>query len=779
MPVRLPSRARRNLADPMLASLVDSQGRSQSYSPPTPKVEQALGDEGMGYEAPFSPGRPLQPYWPQGSPPRAWNVPTGYNITTRPRATAGRVSFDTLRAIISSYDVARIAIEHICDDLRSLESRVVPADGVTADVSEAVAVAERIMRRPDGVTPFDQWLTEWLEDVLRYDAGALHIGRLRSGKAGALEVVSGVDIAPLLDYGGRRPKAPAPAYAQFLNGVPGVWMSAFNPAWKPGDLAELIYQPYRSQPESAYGLPPMEYLLMTVNTDIRFQWHFLNYFTAGNVPDSFATAPSDQSDPDMISRWQELWDGVMEGDQAQKHRVRWVPAGTTIQPARTTDTFDEKFPEYLLRRVCAAFKVTPNDLGFTLDVNRSTGETQVDVQFRVGTLPRVRYVKGVIDFFLQEVLGLPVQYDFDLGQEKEDRYQEAQAHDLYVRMGAESVDEVRETVLGLPVDRGRPMPRFVVAPRQQGPIPLAAIEASGGPIDLDTKAPSDSAQLPVDAFTPIPGVEPSKPGDVGGIIPYGPQLQAAGDDEGNDVGGTFDAAQYMATNGADASGIASTAVAKEGVVSVAGLCIKAADSGRVLMLQRSLEDDTDPARGTWEFPGGHLEDDEEPIEAAQREWSEETGCPLPDGEVRASWLSGIYQGFVLVVPHEADVCINADRPVRNSDDPDGDWIETVAWFDPADLPNMPALRPEVRDGTDWNAVAAATMPVDVVYKQALAAELKRWRANATHRVRKGQAPRRFASDVIPHDVAEAVWSRLRRARAAAEVADAFNPKEQP
>jgi 8-oxo-dGTP pyrophosphatase MutT (NUDIX family)/GNAT superfamily N-acetyltransferase len=144
--------------------------------------------------------------------------------------------------------------------------------------------------------------------------------------------------------------------------------------------------------------------------------------------------------------------------------------------------------------------------------------------------------------------------------------------------------------------------------------------------------------------------------------------------------------------------------AKTDEISVAGLAVVARDTGRVLMLQRLL-DGKDPAGGTWEFPGGHIDPGESPIEGGIREWKEELGCPLPPGKVGGSWTSKkIYQGFVYVVDREDMVEINddhEDRHVLNPDDPDGDGIEVAAWWDPADLPDMPALRPECKT-TDWS-----------------------------------------------------------------------------
>jgi 8-oxo-dGTP pyrophosphatase MutT (NUDIX family) len=134
----------------------------------------------------------------------------------------------------------------------------------------------------------------------------------------------------------------------------------------------------------------------------------------------------------------------------------------------------------------------------------------------------------------------------------------------------------------------------------------------------------------------------------------------------------------------------------------AGLAVRAEDTGRVLMLQRALSED-DAAAGTWEFPGGGIEPGEDPETAARREWAEETGCQVPDGQITGTWLStnGVYRGYVLTVPAEDGVPIFDGRDdVTNPDDPDGDQIEALAWWDPAYLADNPVVRPELAVGMD-------------------------------------------------------------------------------
>lgn len=728
-------------------------------------VTQAMTAEGLNMGSAFSPGTPLTPFSGVGGEPRRFAFPTGYNITSRADRDK-RVSFDTLKGLIDNYDIARMAIGHRIDDVRSLEWSLVPARGFTGDAATIIEAGYRALKFPEGPgsrLPFRAWVAKYLEDVLRYDAGCLFRRRDRIGRVIGLKVVSGTTIAPTLDYWGDTPAPPGPAYVQFVNGLPWKWFTA----------DDLIYVPFRPQPDSPYGFAPLEAVLLTANTDLRFQMHFLNWFTEGTVPEGFAMAPQDISTPDQLAAWQEGWDALLYGDGAAKHQLKWLPFGTKLE-FPVDKTFDDKFPTYLMRKTAAAYHVTPNDLGFTDDVNRSTSESQVDVQFRVGTLPLVQHVQDILNSYLQDDLGLPLEFLFDTGQETDDRVSKAQAHKIYVEMGAESVDEVRSSELGLEVDNERPVPRFIFSPRT-GPVPLTSLFAIAGQIDPETGGPVDAVPLGSAPFDGAPGVladkapggsafkrapinpdEPEFPAlehevpgsDVVGTKPSEPVIGDPGvpvvkpvakavtagvtaatgivgvdlageddeDDEEDDEDAveiekaaftrfvkarrkagrwrdfTFTTVDPVAAHRLNDQGRASVRKAA-GELIAAGLCVHAANTGRVLMLQRALDEDDDAA-GTWEFPGGHIEDGETPLGAAMREWSEETGLPLPSGVQSGQWTAsnGLYQGFVLDIPSEdALPILDGNR----SNDPDGDGIEAITWWDPQMLWDNPAVRPEL------------------------------------------------------------------------------------
>ena len=459
-------------------------------------IRGALGEQGMNLSGNFGPGQPLAPYFGYSQRTRATDFPVGVNISTRSRASWGRVSFDTLKALIDAYDVARMCINHKIDELRSMPLMYQPADSVDDDVDDAIDAAKAALAYPDRELPYDSWLSKWLENAFKYDSAPLYRRRNYNGDVIGLEVVDGRTINPYIDEHGRRPLPPAPAYYQTVHGMVADWLTT----------DDIIYNPFRPQEDSPFGLAPIESIILTANTDLRFQWHFLQMFTEGSVPAGFIEVPPDVSSPDQVAEWQDYWDATVMGDQAKLHQLIAVPSGTHVEETRPKE-FDPKFPEYLMMRTCAAFGVVPQDLGLVKDVNRANGETQVDVQFRVNTMPWVRYVEGHLTRYLQHDLGLPVKIALDTGRDKEDRLAEAQAHQLYVDMGAESPDEVRVDILGKRIDRERPTPRFYSTQRI-GPVPLLAIEGVAGLTDPDTYGPAKGQKALDQPFVPPIGVIP-------------------------------------------------------------------------------------------------------------------------------------------------------------------------------------------------------------------------------------------------------------------------------
>ena len=170
-----------------------------------PQIAAAEERAQMTPSSPFSPGTPIGPYDGYSRTPRAHDFVTGTNISTRPR-THERVSFETLKGLIRSYDVAQLCIRHRIASLRSLDWKLIAADHFDGDVNDAITAGMAALKRPDRKTLFKPWLAKYLRGILSFDAATLYRMRNRGGRVVGLKVVDGTTIAPLMDYWGDSPE---------------------------------------------------------------------------------------------------------------------------------------------------------------------------------------------------------------------------------------------------------------------------------------------------------------------------------------------------------------------------------------------------------------------------------------------------------------------------------------------------------------------------------------------------------------------------------------------
>ena len=117
------------------------------------------------------------------------------------------------------------------------------------------------------------------------------------------------------------------------------------------------------------------------------------------------------------------------------------------------------------------------------------------------------------------------------------------------------------------------------------------------------------------------------------------------------------------------------------------------DDGRLLLIRRARE----PYKGWWDIPGGFLEADELPSEAAVREVMEETGLVA-----ELTHLLGFYLGrYVLHGFGRWSLNIYYTGRVSGGNERPGGETAELRWFDTAELPNCIAFdhAPQVLE--DW------------------------------------------------------------------------------
>ena len=105
------------------------------------------------------------------------------------------------------------------------------------------------------------------------------------------------------------------------------------------------------------------------------------------------------------------------------------------------------------------------------------------------------------------------------------------------------------------------------------------------------------------------------------------------------------------------------------------------DEGKVLLVERAIE----PFKGYWDIPGGFLDSDEHPADAARREMLEETGLLIEPIEVLDCWMDAYGdEGFTTL-----NICYIArlagGEPKAGSD------ATRIEWFPLDDLPEKIAF----------------------------------------------------------------------------------------
>ena len=472
----------------------------------------------------FAPMSPIQPV-PLDSPPpgalypdpRLWQYRTGWNLPTPPGTEGLKLaSFTQLATLAEKYSVARAAIDLRQQEIRGLRWDItLTTDAAKAyqndpkamrDFGERKAKAVRFFKHPDpDYWNFDSFLNAFLEEIFVYDALSLIFrpkygasfgmgGRgLLGSELDSLNLISGPTIRPLLNLMGGKPRNRAPAYQQFLYGVPrsdyramltgedvddaalaGAEVNAF-------DADVMLYAPYWPRRETPYGFPPVERALLPIISGLQKQEFQLDYFTEGTVPAVYISPGDPNITPTQIGELQNALN-ALAGDPAYHLKVVVLPPGSKVEPQRPVDLSDS-FDYLVMNQVCMAFDVEPQELGIIPDIGatptgpsasgvRFAGQQSRDIKSRKSTVPLLQFIADIFNHVLQEICQQPdMQFQFEGLVDDEDKQAITELGVQQVQNGIASIDEVRDR-LDLPPWGLRETSEPVVF-TAQGPIPLS------------------------------------------------------------------------------------------------------------------------------------------------------------------------------------------------------------------------------------------------------------------------------------------------------------------
>lgn len=498
----------------------------------------------------FGPMTPLPPTPIDAPPsgrerplPRYWQYPVGWNLPTGQPGTEGLklVVFANLRAYAEIDAVTQACLTVRKEEVAGIEWDIVP----TADKAKSMrdnsaqqhafqkrrAEMMRFWRNPDPerFPNFQAWHSALLEDHFVLDALSLYIqpprlaghGVLGSNVA-ALNVLDGATVKPLLNLRGGKPRPPQPAFSQYLWGISrrelidmvlngDVWEFAESVVRRE-DVAnytgdELMYLPYNTRAHTPYGFSLVERTIVPIAINLKAQQYALAALTEGTIPDTWVSGGPTIDTPEQVRRLEDALNAVA-GDVGMMHKVRVVPNGSKVSPAKPPNMM-QGLSQVYAERVCMGLQVNPMEIGLMPGSRGSGGGGSVglggkgfgdqneNIQFRKATVPLLRWEKAAIfDFVMQDIMGADDMEWRWVGVEPEEDQRDKEAALLDLRNGGIlSTDDVR-------VELGRqpwnlPLTSDPIYFTPSGLYPLTTKEL--GP---------ETERAPVN---PVPGTGPARP----------------------------------------------------------------------------------------------------------------------------------------------------------------------------------------------------------------------------------------------------------------------------
>jgi len=387
---------------------------------------------GVTPETWFGPQQPILPV-AQEAAGRLWDYPVGLNIRIVPQQGEKGVAMWQLRALADSCDLLRAVIETRKDQMAKMEFNILPKDFTdnSAAIKKRCAQVEEFLAWPDKAHDWGTWLKALLEDLLVIDAPAVLPRWTRGGKLYGLEVLDGATINRLIDEHGRTPLPPSPAYQQILHGVPAADYTR----------DQLIYKPRNVRSWRNYGFSPVEQVIMITSIALNRTIFQFNYYREGTIPDAFAGVPKEWT-PQQIAEFQVYWDALLEGNLAQRRKVKFVPSETAQIHETKLAPLKDEFDEWLARVICFVFSISPAP--FVRVMNRTTSETLKQAALEEGLAPMLNWVTGLMNLLIAKYLEEPeLRFEWKL-EDDIDVDTRSQIEERDVKCGIRSVDEVRE-----------------------------------------------------------------------------------------------------------------------------------------------------------------------------------------------------------------------------------------------------------------------------------------------------------------------------------------------
>lgn len=311
--------------------------------------------------------------------PRAWKSSSSA-VTNTWNGKVGKSNVAQFRFWAEHSEWVRGAINIRRSQVASAEWDIVPADPKKPYSKRLQAEIKDKFTQPNTAGDTYRTLIEpVVEDILVLDAGVIEKERTVGGGIANLWAVDGGTIRVSEVWDGSSPND-----ARYF--------------WYPDHKErarftndELVYIMANRRSNSVVGLSALETLKLTIEAEL-YAHDYNRRQVVGAAPDGVMDLGKGASQTD-IDRFREFFESEMTyggtvGFIGGTEQAKWIPFRGSNR--------DMQFLEwqiYLVRKIAVVFGLSPQDLGVTFDVNRSTSEVQLQISEDRGLRPLMSLIQ--------------------------------------------------------------------------------------------------------------------------------------------------------------------------------------------------------------------------------------------------------------------------------------------------------------------------------------------------------------------------------------------------
>jgi len=316
------------------------------------------------------------------------NLPPGSaTLLFQERGKVGKSSAALFRNWAEHSEWVRAAINVRKNQVSSAEWDIVAFDQ-SADLDKRTQDRVReLFTRPNlAVDSFRSWVEPIVEDILVLDAGTIEKERTLAGEVAFLHAVDGGKIKVSALWDGN------PDETRY-------WWEPVPQYEVPFRNEDLVYIMANPRTYSVLGLSPLETLKLTVDAELSGSQYNTRQVTNA-APDGMLDL-GEGARPEQVEGFKSYWLAEVAGKGAMAFfggtkGAKFIPFSGSNREMQYREWLD-----YLVRKICAVYLISPQDLGLTFDINRATSETQMEMTEDQGLRPLLALVQ---DYFTREIV---------------------------------------------------------------------------------------------------------------------------------------------------------------------------------------------------------------------------------------------------------------------------------------------------------------------------------------------------------------------------------------